>query len=191
MRQFAWLAAFGALGCTHHHGSLNAPGNVRVLEPPARLEVRDVEPPADPGEQMVVLSYGPFVGGGAVLGDGPARAAFVFGPELGVQYGILQQSHRDDQALIFPDRSLGVNVGWTLVAASGHERALYAELQLREGFTFLAPGWAWDPEDTTHGPQATLGFGPFYARATHVLDGETQIHGGLLWKGWSSWIWSR
>lgn len=193
-RAIAAASLLASTACFHQHSPRNAPGTIAVREPPRPLESREVETPLDPGENMFVLSYGAFAGGGIATGgdeDG-SRAAYGIGPELSAQIGSSDRSHADDDFWILPTRSLGLNLGATLLTGEGDRLGpLYAELQVRELPLAFAAGWAWDQDDTEHGPQGTISLGPFYVRTTHLLDGATQVHGGLVLKGWSAWVWSR
>jgi hypothetical protein len=184
--------ALSTLGCAHIHVPGNEPGHIDARRPPESVERGKVEPPEDPGERMFVVSYGPFMGGGVATGSGQsARGAYGIGAEISAQLGTRERSHADDDFWIFPARAFGPNFGWTLASGEGKSFGpLYAELQAREIVGFGA-GWAWDPDDDWHGPQGTLSFGPLYLRATHMLDGPSELHAGLLVKGSVSWISSR
>jgi hypothetical protein len=182
------------LGCGHHHYARNAPGNIDVHAPPAELDKRELEEPADPGEQMIVLTGGAFAGYGVAFGpDGEdGHGGYGIGPEVSVQYGSSDRSHADDQFFIFPERALGVNLGWTTISGEGQTTGpLYGELQVRSELVALAGGWAWDPTDETHGPQLTFALGPLYFRGTRQFDRSTELHAGVMLKFSSIWLWSR
>src|SRR5262249_16787009 len=78
------LVALSA-GCAVHPPETNAPGNADVLEPPHDLGARKAERPKDPGEDMVVLTYGALAGGGVAFPkDENAKGAYGVGPEVSV-----------------------------------------------------------------------------------------------------------
>ena len=187
------LIALLLSGCAHSHGRANAPGNVDVHRPPEQIDRRNVEPPEDPGENMVTLAVGPFGGAGVAFGgDEEARFAYSVGPELGLGFGSRTRSHNEDDFIVFPERSIGANVGWTALSGEGEGVGpIYGELFYQELITWLAGGWVWDPDDHTHGPQITLSTLFLYLRATHRFDLATEIQGGISVKLPYSWIWSR
>lgn len=179
-------------GCAHVHVPGNEPGHIDVRRPPEHLDERQVEEPEDPGERMFVLSYGAFGGGGLAFGDGEGtRGAYGVGPEVSALFGSKDRSHADEFDLIIPPNSVGGNFGWILLSGEGKSLGpLYAEFQARTPVG-IAAGWGWDPDDARHGPQATLSLGPLYLRGSHLLDGPSELHVGLVFKGSVSWIWSR
>lgn len=189
----AALLTLWCAGCTVHHLEKNAPGHVDVRTPPAHPEQRAVEPPGDPGEQAVWLTYGALAGGG--LGfpkSGSVVGSYGLGPELSVHVGGFETSHTYDGPPLLPERAIGMNVGWTALAHPGTGVGpVYGELQHTERPFHLAPGWAWDADDGRHGPQATLGIGPLYVRYTHLFDQGGALHLGLVFKGYDAWVWSR
>jgi hypothetical protein len=184
---------FALTGCAHTHFARNAPGHVDVYEPPAQIDRREVEPPRDPGEQMIVASAGALAGGGVAFGgDQDSRGAYGVGPELSVAYGTRGGSHAGDDFLILPESSGGVSLGWTALSGEGEGVGpLYGELFYQVILGWLALGWAWDPDDTAHGPQGTLGVGPLYVRMTHLVDLGTQVQGGVSIKLPYVFVWSR
>lgn len=188
------LAACFLAGCGVHYLERNAPGIADIRTPPvARSSAPQVEVPEDPGGHLVVLSYGVFGGlGGANSTDRGGVVSYGAGPEVSLAKGYTRSSHPD--AFLYPvmDWAYGVNLGWTALRRLGKKVGpLYAEVEFRKEELALALGWTWSPSDKTHGPQATLSFGPFYLRGTHEIDLGTQIHVGLLLKGYSAWSWSR
>lgn len=195
MRAAGWMLLCALPGCGHTHLAHNAPGHVDVMTPPAALDRRELEQPKDPGERMVVLAAGPFGGGGVAFGgdEDEARGGWAVGPELSVGYGSRERSHHEDDFVVMPDRSLGATLGWTAVTGEGQGVGpIYGELYYHELITWLGGGWAWDPDDHVHGPQLTLTTMVLYLRATHLFDGSTQIHGGLMMKlPVHGWVWSQ
>jgi hypothetical protein len=113
------LTALTAQACVVLHSARNAPGHVEVLAAPEDLDSRKTEAPQDPGEWMGVASLGPYAGGGLTFGgpNGTATAGAA-GAELTLQLGDQERSHPDD-AMVFPQRSLGLNVGWTETRRAG------------------------------------------------------------------------
>lgn len=180
-------------GCTVHHLETNAPGHVDVLQPPEHLDARGVDPPADPGERMVSLTYGVLAGGGLAFPKGSdAVGAYGVGPEVSLHVGSSPHSHDDDSPPVLPARALGVNVGWTALSHPGQSVGpLYGELQWTEMPYYLAGGWAWDADESLHGPQATLGIGVLYLRYTHLFDQGGALQAGLVFKGYDTWVWSQ
>lgn len=190
------IAAIGPVlaGCSATYLDTNAPGIADVREPPKEpSREHRVEVPRDPGGHVVVLSYGLFAGaGGAVVPADGGRASYAVGAELSLAKGVTHAAHPD--MLFYPtmEWAYGINLGFTAVRALGeHVGPLYAEAEVRSGLVALAAGWTYAPVDRTHGPQATLALGPFFLRGTHELDLGTQIHFGILLKGFSAWAWSR
>jgi hypothetical protein len=190
-----WLALLllGTAACGHTHSARNAPGNIDVRRPPAEITKKTVEEPGDPGEQAVVVAAGALGGGGIAFGgDEDARGAYGAGPELSLGYGTSDRSHADDDFFMYPQRSLGTNLGWTPLTGEGSGVGpLYAELYYSEVIVWLGGGWAWDPDDQRHGPQLTLTMMVLYVRATHLFDQGTQITGGISLKLPHAFVWSR
>jgi hypothetical protein len=192
MRHWAILWVLSLASCAHFHGDHDAPGVVDPRAPsPARPNL--VEAPRDPGEQMIVLSPGPFLGGGATIGgpDG-TRGSGSFGAEASVFLGRSDRSHAEDDYFLYPQRSFGANLGWTLLSS---ERAGpttgYMEFQYADEAVGAAAGWAWDPHARSTGPQATVFAGPLYGRVTVLLDDRTTVEAGLLFKLPVVWVESR
>lgn len=191
--RYALIAALCSCACGHTHSARNAPGHIDVRKPPEAIERRGVEEPADPGEQMVVVSAGALGGGGVAFGgDQDARAAYGLGPEVSIGYGTRDRSHANDILFIYPERSAGVNLGWTPLSGEGEGLGpLYGELYYHELITWLSGGWVWDPNDRAHGPQLTISTLALYVRATHLFDLGTQIQGGIALKLPYSFVSSR
>jgi hypothetical protein len=185
-----WLLPHLA-GCAHWHGDRNAPGHVVLTTPPRHIECEGEEEPNDPGERIVLLAPGAFMGGGYAHTAGGGVAGSM-GVEASLHVGSAP-SHFDDQQsppIGLPRRSLGINLGWAgmVPKVTG---VLYAELQGRLDQTAIAPGWAWDPSSSRHGPQATLALGPLYLRGTYLSHSRLDITLGVFVKALFAWIWSR
>lgn len=199
MRALVVVAAAAALlaGCTHTHLDTNAPGHIDPRTRPRTAEERE---PSDPGENHVVLAYGPQGGGGAHL-TGPSTAAFVAaGAEASLFYGRDDVSHTDDD-FFTPERAYGASVGASFLLSDVRDAGgslvkpgpqLYAEAAMRRDKAFgLGLGWAVDAKDGATGPQATANAGPLFFRATHLLGTGTFLSVGLVLKGQHTWTWSR
>jgi len=178
--------------CSVHHHEVNAPGHVEPRTPPEQPIVGVVEKPEDPGEKMVVLTYGALASGGIGWPEASdAVAAYAVGPEVSLHLGQSERSHSDDGMFVLPQRSLGLNLGWTTLAHPGTGLGpVYGELQYTEVY-WLAAGWAYDADDHAHGPQAALGLGPVFLRYTHLFDESSVLTLGVVMKGYQSWVFSR
>jgi hypothetical protein len=182
------ITGAGLTGCGTLHSSRNAPGNIEVEKPPQVIELRKVEPPEDPGENLLIWNVGPFGGLGLVTGTDSALSTSV-GGETSVHLGRRDTTHPHDSYIIpfefpLPDFSVGLNLG----VGIGNDRrpanrAGYAEIQLSHELLYaIAGGWAWDPERKISGPQITASVGPLYARTTTMLDRATSLEIGLIFK---------
>lgn len=189
-------------GCGVTYLERNAPGIADIRTPPSPAiptesrppaPDRSVERPSDPGGHLVIVSYGVFGGVGGAGGGGQGeRFAYGLGPEVSIAKGTTVSSHPEGFPFPVMEWGYGLNLGWT--ALTGSRRSvgpLYAEAEIRSSFFAVGVGWVWAPVEPTHGPQATLSFGPLYLRGTHEIDLGTQFHIGLLLKGYSAWAWSR
>ncbi len=186
----AWLSL--GVGCAHTHLDHNAPGHIDVATPPEDLAAQKTELPEDPGERLLVLSAGAFSGLGWGFYDDDVRTDWAVGPELGLALGQNPRSHYEDDFFLEPRSALGVRLG--LNALDREQSGLgpaFGEIAYTETLVRLSGGWAWDPGDARHGPQATLAFGPIYARATHLLDTGTSLHLGVTISGSHTWVWSQ
>jgi hypothetical protein len=183
-----------APACAHQHLDRNAPGIVDVRAPPRDPKLRAVEDPVDPGERMLVFGYGALAGGGAAFGgaEDETRGFAGGGAELSSYYGESPRSHYDDDFFIYPLERFGINLGFTALSTEGDPIGpAYAEAQYGLEAVNLAAGWAWDPDDAAHGPQATLSFGFLYLRAQHLSELGTQVGAGIVLKGNYALVWSR
>jgi hypothetical protein len=179
-------------GCVHVHRTRNAPGHVDIREPPAAIESVKVERPRDPGENMLALSPGPFVGGGGWAAGNRTGGSYAVGTELSLLYGRSQRSHADDDFLVYPVDSVGVNAGATFASTEGVGLdRLYGELQLAQSLSGVAAGWAVERRTGASGPQITGFVGPLYVRSTTLLDQGTELTAGLVFKLPVVWVWSQ
>ncbi|MBI2389097.1 MAG: hypothetical protein HYV09_05725 [Deltaproteobacteria bacterium] len=120
----------------HQHGTTNAPGRVKVEEPPKDLAVRAAEPPADPGEEVTVVSAvaAPLGVGWTPLGTREARAYMPFSLELAFSRHTLEKSHQGFVAPQVLDGTLRPNIGMTFLRVfPGHDKVdvgpTFVELQ--------------------------------------------------------------
>ena len=179
--------------CSVQHLQHNAPGSIRVHEKPTHMQDREVERQDDPGERMVLVRYGILAAGGAAIPseNGDTKGSYGFGPELSLLYGTSKYSHNDDAFPIIPEEAFGGGIGWTTLLHPGESVGpVYGELEYANGPAWLAAGWAWEVDDALHGPQALVGYGPFFIRYTHLLDQGGILHFGLAFKGQASFIWN-
>ncbi len=195
-RALALLLATAALAGCHAlvvHRPRNAPGRIDLHTPPAEPARERVERPRDPGERMLVLSTGGF-GGGGYRGGGPLNGRGVYGAgvELSVLLGDSRHSHAGDDFFVYPMRSLGLNLGWTLAEREGGGVGpLYLELQASYALFGLGLGYAVDADDNLHGFQGTLFAGPLYARVSSLSGRGTDIQFGAIFKLPVLFVWSR
>jgi hypothetical protein len=190
MRRLAVLA-LTAPACVVLHSAHNAPGDIDVASPPRDLASRATEPPEDPGEWMLVGSVGPSAAGGMTWG-GPSgtAAAGTAGAELTLQLGDQEHSHPDD-AFVYPQRSLGVNVGWIETLGDRNTASLYLEAQAMYSLCGAAAGWQLGPDKSTRGPQLTAFAGPLYLRGDVGLDGTVTVQVGVMLKFVGVLVWSK
>lgn len=182
----------GSAACTHTDLSRNAPGHIQLKNLPKEPASSAAEIPDDPGERVLLLSYGVFAGGGARFEDRDVAGDFGIGPEVALDLGQRKHSHYEDDFFVLPDRSFGLRLGLNLLEHRLEPPgAAFGELSYTEELFRLSGGWAWDVDDARHGPQVTLAAGPLYLRASHALDLGTSVHGGLLIYGSHAWIWSQ
>lgn len=101
----------------HQHGSTNAPGHVKVEEPPKDLAVRAAAAPDDPGEEVTVVSAvaAPLGVGWTPLGTREARAYMPFSLELAFSRHTLDKSHQGFVAAKVLDGALRPNIGMTFL----------------------------------------------------------------------------
>lgn len=197
-RRLVAVVALACAGCTFHMRR-NAPGNIDPLVPPADAARPGVEVPGDPGERMVMLTAGGYGGGGGVLAPGGDLSGMVeVGPEVGLHFADLAQSH--EKPLLFPvphvwpDESWGVNAGLSLLTRDGEElepSRLWAEAQRAHRFWGWAVGGGVDLETGDVGPHATAWIASYYARIGFELDGELTATMGMFVKLPATWVWSR
>ena len=179
-------------GCLHSHSPRNAPGHVDVHERPKELAREAPETPRDPGERMVAVTAGGYLGGGLALAS-PDVGAYATGVEASVHYGENDRSHANDDFWIYPKSSVGLNVGMTLLDQRATKPGVgYAELQWAEdGMVGFAGGVAVDTRSGRRGPQFTGFVGPLYLRSTTLLSDGTDLEIGIMVKLPAVWVWSR
>jgi hypothetical protein len=181
-------------GCVHHHLPWNAPGIIDVRTPPQPFRTGDLERPKDPGERMVAFTYGGFSGGG-IRWDHGSHGGGASGIEVSLHQGESSFSHYDDDFWIYPQETIGVNLGATLEYGDGptHLGAIYVEAQRMKNFLGAAAGWAYEPTSGRTGPQATVFFSDFYVRGDWLFGayGGGEIMLGLIVKLPVVWVWSR
>lgn len=185
---FVALVALATNGCVVHHGKTNAPGIAKPREAPEDRKREELIAPDDPGENVVVVSPGPFVGGGTTnRGTGIYR----IGAELSMSYGTAPRSHPDD-FLVMSQHAGGINVGVVPVEQGTFvsSPAIYGEAQYRYEMSGLAAGWSVRP-GIGGGPQVTGFFGPIYLRSTTTLKEGTALTVGLMFKWPMTIVWSR
>lgn len=190
MRATTLALALPLASCTLSHSARNAPGIIDVEKRPLTEQDRE---PRDPGERMIVVSYGAFGGGGVAGGSGSTRGYYAVGPEASVVYGTNPISHRADDLFVAPREGFGLNLGLSALTSEGTKLgSAYGELALRADALLGAnAGWAVDVNDRTSGPQLSLRFWDIYVRMTHQLDTSTSLSIGLTLHGQHTWVWSR
>jgi hypothetical protein len=193
------VAAALASGCTIHL-ERNAPGHANIAEPPRDLAKRAVETPADPGETVLMLNAGGFIGGGTRFlqahsdgFDGFAELGF----EAGAHWECRDKSHEKPDLFPFlphaiPLQTHGVNVGG---AFTGDETLrlseLYAEYSRRDELWGWAIGWSLDPGELTHGPHGQIFWYYGYARGSWQIDRGGEVTVGFFFKLPEIITWSR
>lgn len=191
MRPALFFVALALPGCYHSHSTRNAPGRVKVLEPPASPSEDPRRRPADPGEQSLVLSAGPSGGATLTTRSGDSQTNGSFGAEFSLHYGQVDHSHSHDSAESgrglgpgWLDRYGGLNVGALRVLRDDASRfRFYTEAQYSpfHGLLGLSGGWLVD-SDGGKGPQLTLNLGPLYARSSTRLGDGTHFEMGAIFK---------
>lgn len=186
----AVLIVAALAGC-HFHRDTNAPGHTDVDNPPADRAAARVEP-ADPGEEMLAVNPGILAGGG-----GRAASPQGFG-ELGVEVsvvrGVNETSHIEDGFFTYPRQGAGGALGWSALRLTGEDPEM-GPLYL-ETYYFRLPwgaggGWAWNPQNGDHGPQAFLFGASLYLRARYLFDDGGELTAGFQGKLPLVWVWSR
>ena len=106
------LLVWSLAACTHSHLPRNAPGHVYLEVPPEDMANPEPELPEDPGERMLILSYGVFAGGGVLAEqDSDLAGDYGLGPEVSIELGERKRSHFEDDFFVLPDRSFGLRFG--------------------------------------------------------------------------------
>jgi hypothetical protein len=197
-----WLLLVALVGC-HHHREPNAPGVIDPLAPPKNLGTQEPEYPGDPGETMVMLTYGLLGGPGITTGD---DEGFVdLDPEITLSWGQSDRTHNDAESKLFiprsvvlPPKSYGISVGWSALrftkdinnqvdATTG---PIYVEAQRAWILAGFGGGIAIDPRSGAIGPQVQ-GFYTFYFLRSRYLFGDGggfEFSGGFQLKIPTTWV---
>lgn len=184
-----WLVALAGLalpGCyLHREYDRNAPGLTDLDTPPKlRLEVPD-----DPGRHGVLLSGGILGGGGVEARADGSHGAGQLQLELSAAYFGFPAGQEETPERLPP--LTGLNLGYTLVGTDLARHALYLEAQRSSDLLGAAVGWTWNPANHAIGPQATLFYGPIYARLGWRLGEGPEAIFGLALKGYAKLSWFR
>jgi hypothetical protein len=113
MMRLALALAAVHLGCIgHRHSPTNAPGHVALEQPPKDLALRTPEAPADPGEDVTIVSAA-----ATPLGVGFSRAGtyMPFSVEFAASRHSMATSHRGLVANELLDGALRPNLGLTFL----------------------------------------------------------------------------
>src|SRR5262245_16700821 len=134
------------LGCQHWHYEHNAPGHIDVAAPPRDLRSQEPEEPTDPGENLLVVAPGAFVGGGPATGGlCGTRPRVTAGLVTSLEYGWSAWSHAENDLFgVLPPQSVGLVVGWNFFEDDRGQRSgpLFFDAQYRRGLTGVGAGWA-------------------------------------------------
>ena len=182
-----------ATGCLTHRYERNAPGDTDVQAPPEKPGDRVPYRPWDPGDHMVRVSAGAVVGGGVSLGGArDTRGGYSTGVEGSLVYGVAKRSFAPaPMTWPWPDRSLGLNVGWIPILEDSRPSRMYVELEGDLRPWGVALGLTWEPNGSGRGPQATALMGPFFLRSSYLSGRGTSIQVGLELKPSFTFLWSR
>jgi len=180
------LAAACGAGCfAHREYDRNAPGIADVAVPPKlRLEV-----PKDPGRHGVLLSGGVLGGGGFEARESGRVGVGQLQLELSAAYFSSDFSDTEGYANLPP--LTGLNLGWTALGSDVARRSLYLEAQYSSSLLGAAAGWSYNPVTRVQGPQATLFYGPVYARLGWRIGEGGEAVFGLAIKGYVKLSWFR
>ena len=194
------LIVVALVGC-HYHRDANAPGIIDPAIPPVHLADREPEYPADPGEKMVMLTYGLLGGGGATTSND--RGFVDLNPEVTLSWGESTTTHNDaasklfiPKSVVMPPKSYGVSLGWSALrftkeldgtVATG-VGPIYVEAQRSWVLAGFGGGVAIDPRSGAAGPQVQ-GFYTFYFLRMRYLFGDGfEVFGGLQLKIPTTWV---
>jgi hypothetical protein len=195
-----WLALIGLLAGCHgavRHLPKNAPGVIVVAEPPRPPEKPGdlrLDPPGDPGEEMLIVSAGPLYGGGMRIdGDGEVAGHGWLTGELSILHGWNSFSHNKDDFFIYPFEAWGLNFGFTFLEDDDAQPGnLYIEVQrTTKTVVTYAAGIAFDADDRAVGPQLSASFASLYLRGAYLYDRGVELQIGMVWKLPAMWVWSR
>ena len=195
----AFALAAASAGCTIHLRR-NAPGHADISTPPRDVTKRAVETPADPGETVLMLNAGGFIGGGARFFQAHADGIDGF-PEMGFEAGAhwsceKESHHKPDLFGFLPHpialKTQGVNVGGAFTGEEDFRLTnLYAEYARREGLWGWGAGWSADPTGGTHGPHVQFFLTYAYVRASWHFDRGAEVTAGFYFKIPQIVTWSR
>ncbi len=175
-------------GCyLHREYDRNGPGHVDLYTPPVTM----VEMPVDTGRHGLLISSGALGGGGPLFRQEVGSESFGrLQLELSVDYFRTISGAAEEPDNLPPLN--GINLGATLLSSHAPlERQLYAEIQHTNRLVGAAVGWTWNPVTNAHGPQATLSYGPIYARGGWLPGQAGTLEFGLALKSYAKLSWFR
>ena len=173
-------------GCyLHREYDRNSPGHVDLYTPPNTM----VEMPVDTGRHGLLLSGGVLGGGGALFPqEGGSDKVGRLQLELSLDYFRTTTGAAEEPDKLPP--LTGLNVGATVLSSHAPlNRQLYAEIQHTHRLVGAAVGWNWNPVTNANGPQATLSYGPIYARGGWQPGQAGTLEFGLALKGYAKLSW--
>lgn len=202
-RTIILAVALVATGC-HYHRDTNAPAVIDPLAPPKDVTSEQPEYPDDPGERMVVLTYG--VSGGAFGGSLAPSVAVDVAAEVTLSFGEDTITHNDRASRLFiprgvvlPDRSYGVTLGWSALRVLTSDSddtvtttgPIYLQAQRSWLFGTVSGGVAVDPRTGGIGPQIDASYTFYYLRGRALAGDGWELGGGMFFKLPTTWVWSR
>jgi hypothetical protein len=197
-----------AFGCVVHKDlPTNAPGHIKLDEPPKDLALRAPEPPVDPGEEVTVVSAvaAPLGVGWTPIGTHDAKAYMPFSLEIAYSRHTLTTSHRGLVTPLVLDGAFRPNLGITFLRVfPGHDKVdvgpTFLELQYVgiDKDRFWAGTFAAGVATTFRrvGPQATACMGTLLlfdvcVRGNYLFGDGASLHLMFGYQGAIEWIRSR